>query len=136
MFSFLHTEINSEDPRDLSLNSQQNYRTVPTHYFLWRPHSKAPVLHLVIFYRRGDYIWHASAVTKRKPWSVPVNASKLTVGQHAGSLDRSADNHCMIYECEENVLIHCYIKICLICCDEIIFILIYSWLIFFFTSSC
>ena len=84
---FHHVDINSPDPRDLTLESRQNYRTLPSHYFFWRPHSAAPVIHLLIFYRRGDYLWHAAAVSP-KAVRPPVNESRLVVGKHAGSIER------------------------------------------------
>ncbi|KAK7501158.1 hypothetical protein BaRGS_00007643 [Batillaria attramentaria] len=82
-----HLELDSADPRDHSLDTKQNYRTIPSHYFLWRQTSAAPLLHLVVFYRRGDYIWHAAAVDG-KIKSLPVNTSLLSVGQHEGAIEK------------------------------------------------
>eukprot|EP00916_Digyalum_oweni_P019575 GHVL01032594.1.p1 GENE.GHVL01032594.1~~GHVL01032594.1.p1 ORF type:complete len:483 (+),score=53.90 GHVL01032594.1:184-1632(+) len=87
MDNFLHLGITSPDPRHMSLESAQNYRTFPSHYFLWRQNSAAPVIHLVLFYRRGDYLWHAAAVNP-KSIQPPINASRLTVGKHAGAMER------------------------------------------------
>ncbi|PVD23528.1 hypothetical protein C0Q70_16800 [Pomacea canaliculata] len=86
--SFNHLEVVSGDPRELSsVESVQNYRVIPTHYFLWRPHSQAPLLHLVVFYRRGDYYWTGAASTDRNFRSLPLNVSHLILGIHASSLE-------------------------------------------------
>ena len=87
MDSHVHLGINSPDPRDLVIDSKQNYRTLPSHYFLWKPDSAEPIIHLVVLYRRGDYYWHGAAVNSvsARP---PLNASLLTVGRHAGSIER------------------------------------------------
>lgn len=80
---FIHLGINAEDPRDMTVHDRQHYRTIPTHYFLWHPGAVGPVIHLVIFYRRGDYVWF-SAASHPKSVNPPVNASNLVVGRHAG----------------------------------------------------
>ena len=87
MDSFVHLGLNSPDPRELSVDSKQNYRTLPSHYFLWRPDTAAPLIHLVVFYRRGEYYWHGAAVNPKSA-RPPLNVSHLTVGRHASSIER------------------------------------------------
>lgn len=116
-----HLELNSADPRDLSLETQQNYRTIPSHFLLWRHNSAAPLLHLVVFYRRGEYLWHSAAVDRRAT-SLPVNVTGLTVGQYAGAIERfsiksetfkgltlsfSTDTSSFVWELQHSKFIEC-----------------------------
>lgn len=54
-------EKTDPDPRGLTVMSRKSYRVVPSHYLLWVPiEGRIPMLiHMVVFYKRGDYLWHA-----------------------------------------------------------------------------
>lgn len=84
--NFHHLGLNSPDPRDLA-NATQNYRLLPAHYFLWRPNSAAPIIHLVIFYVRGNFLWFGKA-RSTKSVRPPLNSSLLSVGHHEGYLHK------------------------------------------------
>ncbi|KAL8575321.1 hypothetical protein ACOMHN_003155 [Nucella lapillus] len=83
---FLYLGLNSPDPRDLS-KATQTYRMLPAHYLMWRPNSAAPIIHLVIFYHRGDYLWFGRA-RSTKSVRPPMNTSLLSIGHHEGYLQK------------------------------------------------
>ncbi|BFY99910.1 hypothetical protein BsWGS_02950 [Bradybaena similaris] len=55
-------EKNDPDPRGMTAFSRKSYRVISTHCLLWVPlEGHTPMLiHLVVFYKRGSYLWHAA----------------------------------------------------------------------------
>ena len=86
--SYAKLYINTHDPRSLSLDkTNQSVRSLSAHYFFVNCGDCKPVIHLVIFYPRGGYVWSAP-VTMSSVSGSPVNVSSITVGRHALSLLR------------------------------------------------
>lgn len=54
-------EKTDPDPRGITAFSRKSYRVISTHCLLWVPvEGHTPMLiHLVVFYKRGSYLWHA-----------------------------------------------------------------------------
>ncbi|XP_005100526.3 fukutin [Aplysia californica] len=57
------------DPRGLSVASQTSQRSVTTHFLLWVPVAdrRPMVIHMVVFYKRGDHYWHSALSDPSRP---------------------------------------------------------------------
>lgn len=80
-------EKNDPDPRGLTIQ-HRTYRSVPTHYVLWVPvQGHTPMLiHLVVFYKRGEFFWHSAVQNKlQKP---PHSLASSLFSSNSGSYSR------------------------------------------------
>ncbi|XP_055884910.1 ribitol-5-phosphate transferase FKTN-like [Biomphalaria glabrata] len=79
-------EKNDPDPRGLTIY-RRTYRVITTHYMLWVPiQGHTPMLiHLVVFYKRGEYIWHSAGEDRlhKPPFSLSGSPFFSTAGSYS-----------------------------------------------------
>ncbi|CAG5119884.1 unnamed protein product, partial [Candidula unifasciata] len=80
-------EKSDPDPRGMTALSRKSYRVIPTHCLLWVSlEGHTPMLiHLVIFYKRESYLWHAAGQDRDHlpPYSIDESIFAKTPGSYS-----------------------------------------------------